>query len=244
MPEPAGEARFAAGTAASVDGHPAAKAPPQKEPPKKPQQAPRPKPGAHSVKPAHQAAPARRGGTWMLGRIYGVVMAVAVLALVGTFYFVPRQETASAYAPVYDQAGEIAVADPFPVELEAAAVEAPAPAPESAPASAATPTAPVPDAVPVQPAAPARPSAKAVKPPDFDPSLQLGVIAIPDVGMRAAHSLEAGVLSPRLKKGEKVAVLKRYAPATGPTWIKVQTKSGKTGWVFASVLQEKKSKGK
>jgi uncharacterized protein YgiM (DUF1202 family) len=47
-----------------------------------------------------------------------------------------------------------------------------------------------------------------------------------------------------LKSGEQVSIVKRHKPDVGPTWVQVKTKSGKTGWVFASVVQERKSKKK
>jgi hypothetical protein len=163
---------------------------------------------------------------WVMGRVYGAVLVVALLALIGTFFLVPRQKTASAYAPVFEAAGKVTVADPTPPAVEDLVEEAPPEIVQPSPAAAV-----------------AKPKATAKK-QDFDPSLPLAVIGVPDVGLRATHSLEAKVFPGKIKKGDKVAILKRYAPGTGPTWMKIQTKEGKTGWVFASVLLEKKAKGK
>jgi hypothetical protein len=192
---------------------------------KKPAAAARPpeRPASHK---RHLAPPPPRENPWILGKIYGVVLVIAVLTLIATFFLVPRKEVASAYAPVFQQAGEVAVADPSPLEVADVVVE------------------PAPEAVTVVETPPAARPKPAAKKPDFDPSLPLAVVGVPDVGLRAAHSLEAQVFTGKIKKGEKVAILKSYAPATGPTWIKIQTKSGKTGWVFASVLTDRKSKGK
>lgn len=211
---------------------PAAKAPAQKPQVAKPAAAKSPKkepvPHRHPLPKKGTQPPVQvtRSSPWVMGRVYGVVLVVALLALVGTFFLVPRQETASAYAPVFEAAGKVAVADPTPPAAEDIVEEEP------------------PEIVQPSPAAAVARQKPAVKKRDFDPSLPLAVIGVPDVGMRATHSLEAKVFAGKLKKGEKVAILKRYAPGTGPTWMKIQTKEGKTGWVFASVLLEKKAKGK
>jgi hypothetical protein len=217
--------------------HPPAKPPAAKAPVKKPQPA---KP-AVAKSPKKEAAPHRhpnpkkgtqapvqvtRSRPWVMGKVYVVVLVVALLALTGTFFLVPRQETASAYAPVFEAAGKVAVADPVPPVVEDLVEEEP------------------PEIVQPSPAAVVAKPKPAVKKQDFDPSLPLAVIGVPDVGLRATHSLEAKVFAGKIKKGEMVAILKRYAPGTGPTWMKIQTKEGKTGWVFASVLLEKKAKGK
>lgn len=223
-----------------------------KQPPAKPHAAKSHAAKPHSTKPQiakpaaakspkKEAAPHRRpplkmgtqppvqvpgSGPWVMGRVYGAVLVVALLALVGTFFLVPRQETASAYAPVFEAAGNVAVADPTPPAAEDIVEEEP------------------PEIVKPPPAAAVGRPKPAVKKQDFDPSLPLAVIGVPDVGLRATHSLEARIFPGKVKKGEKVAILKRYAPGTGPTWMKIQTKEGKTGWVFASVLLERKAKGK
>lgn len=72
--------------------------------------------------------------------------------------------------------------------------------------------------------------------PTFQPD---GTIDVPGVGLRKSPDIEAGTLSGGLKKGEGVKIIGRRSDA-GPSWLKVQTRSGKTGWVFASVVKERK----
>lgn len=74
--------------------------------------------------------------------------------------------------------------------------------------------------------------------PTFSPN---GEIDVPSVGLRTSPDIDATSLSGSLKKGEEVLILDRRSDA-GPAWLKVKTKSGKTGWVFASVVKERKKK--
>jgi predicted amidophosphoribosyltransferase len=67
-----------------------------------------------------------------------------------------------------------------------------------------------------------------------------GVIGVPQIGMRRGHSLNAkSVARGTVRQGERVSILKRYKPKAGPKWVKIRTRKGKVGWVFASVVQEK-----
>jgi uncharacterized protein YgiM (DUF1202 family) len=45
-----------------------------------------------------------------------------------------------------------------------------------------------------------------------------------------------------LRNGEQVSLVKKVRPDFGPSWVQVKTKSGKVGWVFASVVQERKTR--
>jgi hypothetical protein len=65
-----------------------------------------------------------------------------------------------------------------------------------------------------------------------------GRVAVPGVGLRTNHSLESkAVPRSKLKNGETVSILGRYAPSAGPRWLQIKTRSGKVGWVFASVVK-------
>lgn len=88
---------------------------------------------------------------------------------------------------------------------------------------------------------PAPPPLPASAPPKVDaPAFQPdGTIDVPSVGLRKSPAVDAVTLPGGLKKGEGVKILSRRSDA-GPSWLKVQTKSGKTGWVFASVVKERK----
>jgi hypothetical protein len=78
-----------------------------------------------------------------------------------------------------------------------------------------------------------------------EPSYPQGVVIVPDAGLRQSASLTARMVGKTaLKDGEKVSIVKRYKPDVGPTWVQVKTKSGKVGWVFASVVQERKPRKK
>lgn len=72
--------------------------------------------------------------------------------------------------------------------------------------------------------------------PAFQPD---GTIDVPGVGLRKSPDVESGTLSGGLTKGEKVKIIGRRSDA-GPSWLKVQTRTGKTGWVFASVVKERR----
>jgi len=65
------------------------------------------------------------------------------------------------------------------------------------------------------------------------------VINVPSVGLRNAPDITAKSISGRVKRGESVEIVKRHA-SWGPEWVKIRTRSGKVGWVFASVLKQHK----
>lgn len=105
--------------------------------------------------------------------------------------------------------------------------------------SLALPEEPPPAAKPAEPA-PVR--VEPVKPKA--PPIPAAVVTVPNIGIRKNHSLDAGMVPKvSLKEGEVVGIVKRYKPASGPGWVQVRTRSGKTGWVFAAVLKEKKVRG-
>lgn len=64
-------------------------------------------------------------------------------------------------------------------------------------------------------------------------------IDVPGVGLRANPDISVKAVASGLKRGEKVEIVKRVS-GKGPAWVKIKTKSGKTGWVFASVVKEMK----
>lgn len=70
-----------------------------------------------------------------------------------------------------------------------------------------------------------------------------GVISVPSAALRAGPSLEAKPLKAVVKHRERVRILKRVAASSGPDWLQVQTASGRTGWVWASVVKEAKKRG-
>jgi hypothetical protein len=68
-------------------------------------------------------------------------------------------------------------------------------------------------------------------------------VIVPSVGVRVNHSIDAKTIARlTLRRGESVAILARHKPDTGPSWVKVKTRSGQEGWVFASVVQERNVK--
>ncbi len=69
-----------------------------------------------------------------------------------------------------------------------------------------------------------------------------GIIIIPHVGLRADHSFDARSLPGiAVRNGEKTEILRRFSPERGPSWLQLRTKSGKVGWVIASVVKDVKS---
>jgi hypothetical protein len=70
-------------------------------------------------------------------------------------------------------------------------------------------------------------------------SFPKGVVSVPGVGLRAKHSLESKAIPrSKLRNGERISILDRYVPGVGPRWLQIKTKTGKVGWVFASVVKE------
>jgi hypothetical protein len=67
------------------------------------------------------------------------------------------------------------------------------------------------------------------------------IVTVPGVGLRHDHSITSKIITgTSLRKGERVAVLKRFAGGSGPSWVQVRTKTGRTGWVFASLVHVKR----
>jgi hypothetical protein len=78
-----------------------------------------------------------------------------------------------------------------------------------------------------------------------EPAYPQGVVIVPDAGMRQSASLDARMVGKAtLRNGEQVSIMKKQRPDFGPSWVQIKTKSGKVGWVFASVVQERKARRK
>ena len=69
-----------------------------------------------------------------------------------------------------------------------------------------------------------------------------GVVTVPSAGLRAEHYVDSKVLKSTVKSGERVYIMKKVSSSTGPRWVQIRTKSGKVGWVWASVVREVKPK--
>ncbi len=75
------------------------------------------------------------------------------------------------------------------------------------------------------------------------PRLRMGMVTVPNVGLRVKHSLESKtVANVAVTSGEKVEIIKKFSPNDGPSWIQVRTRLGRLGWVFASVVREQKQR--
>lgn len=72
--------------------------------------------------------------------------------------------------------------------------------------------------------------------PIFQPN---AVIDVPSVGLRNVPDIDAVAKSGSIKRAERVEIIGRNSNK-GPNWIKIKTKSGRVGWIFASVVKEKK----
>lgn len=88
------------------------------------------------------------------------------------------------------------------------------------------------------PPATAAPLPKEIVP---EPVRTYAVIDVPDVGLRNVPDVAMKATSSGLKRGERVEVWKRIS-GKGPGWIKIKTKSGKVGWVIASLAKERKGR--
>jgi hypothetical protein len=122
-----------------------------------------------------------------------------------------------------------------------------APARESGPPSADAVVPPVTAVHDVGPAAPAEkpdaeaaPEAQAAPVTVKKPRGPMGVIAVPSAGLRSGPSLDAKMTKTVVKQSERVAILQRRASTAGPDWIQVETASGRSGWVWASVVKQRK----
>jgi hypothetical protein len=65
-----------------------------------------------------------------------------------------------------------------------------------------------------------------------------GIVAVPSAGLRTHPSLASAPLKTVVRANEKVRILKRVSPDSGPAWLQIETSSGKVGWVWASVVKE------
>jgi hypothetical protein len=70
-----------------------------------------------------------------------------------------------------------------------------------------------------------------------EPDLPAGIITVPSVGLRAEHYIDSKILKIKVRNGEKVYIVKKVSSSTGPRWMQIRTKSGKVGWVWASVVR-------
>ena len=66
------------------------------------------------------------------------------------------------------------------------------------------------------------------------------VIDVPNVGLRNVPDIHMKAAPTTLKRGEHVEVIRKIS-GKGPAWLKIKTKSGKVGWVIASVVTPKKA---
>jgi hypothetical protein len=101
----------------------------------------------------------------------------------------------------------------------------------------------MPEPLPAQPAAaPAPPPANIGKAKKDVPKASgpTCIVNVPSAALRSGPSLSAKALKAIVRQDEKVQVLKRVASTSGPDWIQIVTTSGRTGWVWASVLRDAK----
>jgi hypothetical protein len=62
-------------------------------------------------------------------------------------------------------------------------------------------------------------------------------VVVPQVGLRSDHSFDARLLErATAKAGETVEIVRRHVADHGPDWFLIRIRSGKTGWVMASVV--------
>jgi hypothetical protein len=120
--------------------------------------------------------------------------------------------------------------------------------------SAKKPWSPVPEGgesfeptpVPVVQAMPVRvekPAPTPVAPPPKDIVQQSrrpnAVVNVPNVGLRNTPNIGGKATLGGLRRGERVEIVGRMS-GKGPAWVKIRTRSGRVGWVFASVVKERK----
>ena len=80
------------------------------------------------------------------------------------------------------------------------------------------------------------PPVKEIEEPIFQSN---AIIDVPSVGLRSVPNFDAVAKLGSIKRGEPVLIIGRNSDK-GPDWVKIKTKSGKVGWVFASVVRERK----
>lgn len=62
-------------------------------------------------------------------------------------------------------------------------------------------------------------------------------VVVPHVGLREGHSFDAPLITRAVAKaGETVEIVRRHIADHGPDWYLIRTRSGKSGWVMASVV--------
>jgi hypothetical protein len=62
-------------------------------------------------------------------------------------------------------------------------------------------------------------------------------VVVPQVGLREGHSFDARLIGRAVAKaGETVEIMRRHVADHGPDWYLIRTRTGKTGWVMASVV--------
>jgi hypothetical protein len=88
---------------------------------------------------------------------------------------------------------------------------------------------------------PAPPVARRVEP--AKPKGPQGVINVPRAGLRPVPSLDAKPMKGSVRNNEPVTILKRKSSSSGPDWLQIETRSGRVGWVWASVVREVRKKG-
>ena len=71
-------------------------------------------------------------------------------------------------------------------------------------------------------------------------SRPIAVIDVPNVGLRNVPDIHMKASAASLKRGEHVEVIRKIS-GKGPAWVKIKTKSGKVGWVIASMVTPKKA---
>jgi hypothetical protein len=164
--------------------------------------------------PAGLRAPAKGKGM-RSRRVKTIVLAaLLVILLVG------------ALAPMRSSKDAIASSELIPLR-EQVADEAPPPV-------LTTPFEPAAERQPVAPPAPAAAAPQKLTGP-------IAVVMVPGAGLRKDHSITSRIITgSSLKDGERVAILQRFSGGSGPSWVQVRTKTGKTGWVFASLVHQKR----
>jgi hypothetical protein len=77
----------------------------------------------------------------------------------------------------------------------------------------------------------------------IDPSMPQGVVTVPKIGLRHDHSFNAKIMKVNVHRGDRLGIIKRYAPSAGPGWLLVRTAPGSVGWIVASVVRESQVRG-
>lgn len=71
------------------------------------------------------------------------------------------------------------------------------------------------------------------------PSGKPALVTVPSTGLRMNHSMDSRPIARiTVHQRERVEILRRFSPPTGPDWFQIRTKAGSVGWVVASVIKE------